>query len=39
MIFFEFPMTNVSKIFVILISSLGGVHLISGIAQLVDSMC
>ena len=31
--FFDFPMKNVVKIFGIPMSSLGGMHLISGIAQ------
>ena len=33
LIFFDFPMKNVVKIFGIPMSSLGGVHLISGIAH------
>ena len=33
-VFWDFPMKNVVKVFVIPMSSLGGVHLISGIAQL-----
>ena len=33
LIFGDFPMKNVVKIFVIPMSSLGGVHLISGIAH------
>ena len=33
LIFWDFPMKNVVKILGILKSSLGGVHLISGIAQ------
>ena len=33
LIFWDFPVENVGKIFGIPMSSLGGVHLISGIAQ------
>ena len=33
LIFLDFPMKNVAKIFGIPMSSLGGVHLISGISQ------
>ena len=33
LIFWDFPMKNMVKIFVIPMSSLGGVHLISGIAH------
>ena len=38
LIFWDFPMKNVVKIFGIPMSSLGGVHLISGIAHLLDAL-
>ena len=39
LIFLDFPMKNVVKIFGIPMSSLGGVHLISGIAPYIAEMC